>query len=39
MQDEIESTIGQIEVNIGKSRNMEKLEIPVLEEGNFVDHL
>ena len=39
MQDEIESTLDQIELNIGNLEHMEKLEIPVWEDGIFCDHL
>ena len=39
MQDEIESTLDQIKLNIGKLRKYGKLEILVWEDGKFCDNL
>ena len=39
MQNEIESTLNQIELDTGKLKNTEKLEILVSEDGTYCDNL
>ena len=39
MQDDTKYTLDQIELNIGKPKNIEELEILVREDGTFCDNL